>query len=56
MLPSGRRLLSLLCLGLAVLGAASCSSSKLDYTPRTAQQQEEDAVEHRVFYEGWFQR
>ncbi len=49
---------SLFALGLA-LGSfwlSGCASNKLDYTPKTAQQQEQDAVEHRVFYEGWFTR
>ena len=49
---------SLFTLGLALgsLWLSGCASNKLDYTPKTAQQQEQDAVEHRVFYEGWFTR
>ena len=46
----------MVCLSLAALCVAGCASSKLDYPPKTAQQQEQDAVEHRVFYEGWFTR
>jgi len=53
---AAHRSLSIVCLCLAALCLASCASPKLDYTPKTAQQQEQDAVEHRVFYEGWFTR
>jgi len=53
---AAHRSLSMVCLSLAALCVAGCASSKLDYTPKTAQQQEQDAVEHRVFYEGWFTR